>query len=57
MALRKWPTAIRLNADRPSLTEVRADTQIGKRASYRLLSLPLYLVEQLHRLLDEIESM
>ncbi len=57
MALRKLPTALRLNADRPSLTEVRADTQIGKRASYRLLSLPLYLVEQLHRLLDEIGNL
>ena len=42
----------RLNADQPSLTPIDVKTTAGNRASYRLLSLPLYLVEELHRLLD-----
>ena len=57
MAKRGWKTAVRFNADFPSVTAVSAGTTTGERANYRLLSLPLYLVEQVHRLLDELPSL
>jgi len=52
MAERKWARAVRFNADLPSLVEVRVKTRPGAAANYELLSLPLYLVEQLPRLLS-----
>ena len=54
MALRAWGVAVRFNADLPSFTPVSVLTSTGERATYTLLSLPLYLVEESHRLLDEL---
>ena len=54
MALRRLRLALRLNSDRPSLAKVSVATTTGTQVSYRLLSLPLYLVEQIPRLLDEL---
>ncbi|SRR5579883_3388140 len=51
MALRELRLAVRFNGDKPSMTEVNVTSSIGKNASYRLLSLPLYLANQLTRLL------
>ncbi|OGT23014.1 MAG: AAA family ATPase [Gammaproteobacteria bacterium RIFCSPHIGHO2_02_FULL_42_13] len=51
MGLKKLSIAIRFNADVPSVTAVKIKDHQGKLISYRLLSLPLYLVEQTHRLL------
>jgi predicted AAA+ superfamily ATPase len=45
--------ALRFNADKPSLLEVTDTMHDGTRLSYRLLSLPLYLVGQANRLVDE----
>jgi predicted AAA+ superfamily ATPase len=56
MAERGWPTAIRFCASPPSLVKVAAQTRSGKTARFTLLSLPLYLVEQLPRLCGEIEG-
>jgi predicted AAA+ superfamily ATPase len=56
MAERRHPLAVRLNADVPSVTEVVASTRLGTTARYRLLSLPLYLVEELPRLAVEAAS-
>jgi predicted AAA+ superfamily ATPase len=47
MELKKLPLAVRVNADFPSKTSVQMGTD------YILLSLPFYLVGQLHRLLTE----
>ncbi len=55
MAERRFPLAARLNADLPSLTEVVASTRLGTTARYTLLSLPLYLAEELPRLAAELE--
>lgn len=52
MAIRDLPLAVRVNADRPSITEVDIKTTEGAAVKYRLLSLPFYLAGQLHRLLD-----
>lgn len=50
MAERGFPLAVRFNADPPTVTEVVASTRLGTTAKYTLLSLPLYLAEELPRL-------
>jgi predicted AAA+ superfamily ATPase len=52
MAQRKLPVAVRFSAQTPSLTEVDMLTTSGQSARYRLLTLPLYLAGQTHRLLS-----
>jgi predicted AAA+ superfamily ATPase len=54
MAERGWHLAARLNGDLPSMAEVAVRTRTEREARYRLLSLPLYSIEQLPRLLGEI---
>ena len=48
--------ALRFNADKPSLLEISDTMHDGARISYRLLSLPLYLIDHANRLLGEIVS-
>lgn len=52
MAARRWKLAVRFNTDVPTLTAVAAKTTTGDESRYQLLSLPMYLVEQLPRLLS-----
>lgn len=52
MALRDLSIAVRFNSDKPSITLINTKSAIQKNASYRLLSLPLYLANQLVRLLE-----
>jgi predicted AAA+ superfamily ATPase len=56
MSERGWPLGVRLSSGPASLTPVSAMTTSGKTATYKLLSLPLYLVEQLPRLLSELST-
>ncbi len=44
-------TALRFNADYPSITDVKIKDHTGDLIKYKLISLPLYLVEQVYRLL------
>jgi len=44
---------LRFNADKPSLLEVTDTMHDATRISYRLLSLPLYLIDHANRLVDE----
>lgn len=44
--------AVRLNADHPSTVVVDTKIHTGEAVKYQLLSLPFYLIGQLHRLLD-----
>lgn len=53
---RGLPWALRINSAPPLVTALDVATQTGERASYRLLSIPAYLVELLPRLLDEMED-
>jgi predicted AAA+ superfamily ATPase len=45
--------ALRFNADKPSLLDAADTMHDGTRISYRLLSLPLYLIDHANRLVDE----
>lgn len=54
MALRDLSLAVRFNSDKPSLTTVSTKSSINKIASYQLLSLPMYLSNQLFRVLEQI---
>ena len=56
MGTKQAPLAVRFDANLPSVQQV--DTVINvhkqrKKVQYRLLSLPLYLVERLHSLVEE----
>jgi predicted AAA+ superfamily ATPase len=52
MKLKQLPTAIRFNANTPSRMKIEAKTSSGE-VQYQLLSLPLYMVGQLRRLLEQ----
>lgn len=51
MALKRLPLAVRINSDLPNKTYIDTKTQTGNSVHYQLLSLPFYLVGQLHRLI------
>jgi hypothetical protein len=50
---KRTPLALRFNADIPSLMDTSNTMHDGSRISYRLLSLPLYMVEHAGRMLDD----
>lgn len=52
MESKKKEVAIRINSDGPSKTNVDVKGSGGQSVSYTLLSIPFYLVGQVHRLLD-----
>lgn len=51
MGLKNYHLAVRVNADYPSVTNVQTKTHDGKDVAYKLISVPLYLTEQINRLL------
>jgi len=51
MALKNLKTAIRINADYPSITNVQTKTYTNQQVTYQLISIPMYLTEQIDRLL------
>ncbi len=53
VAEKKTRLALRFNADKPSLLDETDTMYDGAKISYRLLSLPLYLIDHAHRLADE----
>lgn len=55
MALKKLPLAVRINADLPSIVDIDTKTAVNKTAKYKLISLPVYLVGQLNRLLSDCD--
>jgi predicted AAA+ superfamily ATPase len=52
MGLKNLDTAVRINAQIPTKTRVETKDHTGKKIEYTLLSIPFYLIGQLHRLLD-----
>ncbi len=54
MKRKKRSLAVRINADKPSITEVTIKTENAASVNYHLLSLPFYLLQQLPRLLTTI---
>lgn len=53
MAIKKHKLAVRLNIDYPNITNIQTKTHDAKEASYQLISIPIYLTEQIHRLLSQ----
>ncbi len=56
MKEKKKITAIRVNSDIPRLGSVRVKDSFGSIIEYNLLSLPFYLLEQLHKLIKSAEK-
>lgn len=56
MQAKEKTVAIRFNSDTPSLGPVRIKEPSGSFLEYNLLSLPFYLLEQLHRLIVHAEK-
>ena len=54
MGDKKLPLAIRINTNPPSIDEVQVRTTLGEPVKYRLLSIPLYLTENIGTLLDQL---
>lgn len=52
MALKQFSTAVRVNSDIPSTTAVSVKDHQGNPINYTLVSIPFYLLGQLHRLLQ-----
>lgn len=50
MGLKKLPTAVRLSTEVPSKISINTKTSLGDTAQYELFCLPIYMVEQLKRL-------
>lgn len=55
MLEKKKAIAVRINSDFPSLCTVSIKDSTGINFEYKLLSLPFYLIEQLHRLIKNVE--
>lgn len=52
MGIKKFPIAIRINSDYPTKINVDVTDNLGNPVKYQFISLPFYLVGQLHRLID-----
>lgn len=52
MVLKKLAKAVRINSDLPNVTPVNIKNYDGQAVNYTLISLPFYLLGQLHRLLN-----
>lgn len=52
MGLKNYKVAVRVNSDKPSITNVSVKDQLGKNIEYKLISIPFYLLGQIHRFLD-----
>ncbi|MDI9637889.1 hypothetical protein QM565_19360 [Geitlerinema splendidum] len=52
MELKKKNLAVRINSDIPTKTNVNVKGSTGE-VTYTLLSMPFYLIGQIHRLLEE----
>lgn len=56
MGLKKLSLAVRVNSDYPRKTNVSVKDRNGGLIQYKLLSIPFYLIGQMHRLLDIHEN-
>lgn len=52
MCLKKLSLAVRINSAMPQLTEMRVKDTLGHNVHYHLLSIPFYLIGELHRLIN-----
>jgi uncharacterized protein len=54
MELKKFPLAMRINSNYPNKTSVDVKNTAGNAVRYILVSIPFYLIGQIHRLLDSL---
>jgi predicted AAA+ superfamily ATPase len=54
MGVKNLSTAIRINSDLPSKTTVKVKNSLSQLVEYNLLSIPVYLTGQIHRLLETL---
>lgn len=54
ITMKQYKVAVRINSDLPSLADVNHKNYKGDALEYKLLSIPFYLIEQLHRLLNKV---
>jgi predicted AAA+ superfamily ATPase len=52
MALRKFPRAVRINSDIPNISTITMKDENKMDFKYELISIPFYLISELHRLLE-----
>jgi predicted AAA+ superfamily ATPase len=52
MGLKKYSIALRINSDYPNTYNVNVKDNLGNPVEYQLISIPFYLIGQIHRLLD-----
>lgn len=55
MEIKGLNIAVRINSDRPSVVKVEMKDTLGNPVRYTLLSIPFYLLGQIHYLLDQME--
>jgi predicted AAA+ superfamily ATPase len=55
MNLKMLSSAIRINSNLPNKTQVKVKNHTGTLIDYLLISLPFYLIGQIHRLIDSID--
>ncbi len=51
MGLKEYDLAVRINSDYPTIANINVKDHARKQIQYKLISLPFYLLGQLHRLL------
>ncbi len=49
---KKLPLAVRINGDQPSVVDIAVNMQRGEMVKYKLLSIPFYLIGEIHRLIE-----
>lgn len=54
MGIKKLNTAVRVNSGYPSVVKVSMKDTLGNPINYQLLSIPFYLLGQIHRLIDSM---
>lgn len=57
MKLKNLSMAVRINSDYPTLTDVSIKDHTGSQINYQLISLPFYLIGQIHRLLENFDDL
>lgn len=56
MGLKEYALAVRINSDTPSLSKINVVNSLGLPVIYTLLSIPMYLISRLHKLIKEGEK-
>jgi hypothetical protein len=56
MAEKGCDFAVRCNINQPLVENLKIKTTSGRQVSYRLLSIPVYMTERIHDLIDQAQK-